>query len=366
MSEGDGATAPAPAGQADRKGDAKELRGGAPRRARQAMLPPPPLPIRKLKPSKIAVFKSILPLRAPAPGLVSYSPPQPEPYDACPDRQKLIEAMQEHDHRRTRGRKRRSGPVRNDCVYDIDELYKRAKADGRMAADRSGPVKPYYEVDGKEDTTLVFESRFEGGNLRRAVRVRPTEYDLVVRPDLNTSRHTQWYFFSISNTRKCRYKFNMINMQKPDSLYNWGMRPLMFSRLAARERGIRGRRRETETRSAAQIAARTVAKHNASVRARHREAQDSAPRPLVQFVSPTALRATDRGGNFASDVLRRRVGRQAAAASPVGHAARDPAQLHHARGQDAAHSRFWPHVQILRHIPREARPRIRDVRGPGT
>ncbi len=128
----------------------------------------------------------------------------------------------------------------------------------------------------------------------------------------------------------------------------------------------RGRRRETETRSAAQIAARTVAKHNASVRARHREAQDSAPRPLVQFVSPTALRATDRGGNFASDVLRRRVGRQAAAASPVGHAARDPAQLHHARGQDAAHSRFWPHVQILRHIPREARPRIRDVRGPGT
>lgn len=43
------------------------------------------------------------------------------------------------------------------------------------------------------DPTLVFESRFEGGNLRRALRVRPFEYDLVLQPDVNTRGHTQWW-----------------------------------------------------------------------------------------------------------------------------------------------------------------------------
>lgn len=30
-------------------------------------------------------------------------------------------------------------------------------------------VLPYYLPTSKEDTTLVFESRFESGNLRRAI-----------------------------------------------------------------------------------------------------------------------------------------------------------------------------------------------------
>jgi len=32
-------------------------------------------------------------------------------------------------------------------------------------------VLPYYIPTSKEDTTLVFESRFESGNLRRAIQM---------------------------------------------------------------------------------------------------------------------------------------------------------------------------------------------------
>ena len=56
------------------------------------------------------------------------------------------------------------------------------------------------------------------------------EYDLIVKPDINTRGHTQWFYFSVSNTKKgVPIKFNLINMYKGDSLYNRGMRPLMYS-----------------------------------------------------------------------------------------------------------------------------------------
>lgn len=42
--------------------------------------------------------------------------------------------------------------------------------------------------------------------------------------------NTQWFYFSIANTRKdVEYRFNIINMMKPDSLYNSGMKPLVYS-----------------------------------------------------------------------------------------------------------------------------------------
>ena len=63
---------------------------------------------------------------------------------------------------------------------------------------------PQHFPSGPTDTTLVFESRFEGGNLHRAVKVYEYEYDLILRPDINTRSHAQWFFFSISNTRQSR------------------------------------------------------------------------------------------------------------------------------------------------------------------
>lgn len=51
------------------------------------------------------------------------------------------------------------------------------------------------------DTDLHFESRFESGNLCKVVKITDTYYQLYLRKDLYTQRHTQWYYFRISNTR---------------------------------------------------------------------------------------------------------------------------------------------------------------------
>jgi hypothetical protein len=62
-------------------------------------------------------------------------------------------------------------------------------------------------------------------------QVHRFEYDLVLHPDVNTRGHTQWFYFAVSNTRAgTRYKFNIINLMKDDSLYNDGMLPLVHSR----------------------------------------------------------------------------------------------------------------------------------------
>lgn len=49
---------------------------------------------------------------------------------------------------------------------------------------------------------LIFESRFESGNLAKAVKITSGYYELYLRPDMYTNRHTQWFYFRVSNTRK--------------------------------------------------------------------------------------------------------------------------------------------------------------------
>lgn len=64
------------------------------------------------------------------------------------------------------------------------------------------PPTPFYLPDGPQDKTLVFESRFETGNLLASMKVSDNEYDLVLQNDINTNGHTQWFFFRVGNTRK--------------------------------------------------------------------------------------------------------------------------------------------------------------------
>jgi hypothetical protein len=82
-------------------------------------------------------------------------------------------------------------------------------------------LKPYYVKESDSDNTLIFESRFESGNLRRAVYMGDNTYNLILKYDYQTTTYTQWFYFRVSNTRKnVRYKFNIINLIKPDSSYN--------------------------------------------------------------------------------------------------------------------------------------------------
>ena len=40
--------------------------------------------------------------------------------------------------------------------------------------------KQFYKLKGPEDNTLIFESRFESGNLLAAMKITDLEYDLVL------------------------------------------------------------------------------------------------------------------------------------------------------------------------------------------
>ncbi|CAF1931708.1 unnamed protein product [Rotaria magnacalcarata] len=83
---------------------------------------------------------------------------------------------------------------------------------------------------------LIFESRFEGGNLRQVKRVGQFEYELILRPDLYTRRHTQWYYFRVQNMiANITYRFRIINLVKKTSLYNEGMQILLFSDVAGKK-----------------------------------------------------------------------------------------------------------------------------------
>uniref|UniRef100_U3JEX1 Cytosolic carboxypeptidase 2 n=1 Tax=Ficedula albicollis TaxID=59894 RepID=U3JEX1_FICAL len=107
-----------------------------------------------------------------------------------------------------------------------------------------GPLSsPAAPLEGPQDTTLLFESRFESGNLQKAIKVGPYEYVLMLRPDLYTAKHTQWFYFRVQNTRQePLYRFTIANMAKPKSLYGQGLRPLLYSQQDAQSRGIGWRR----------------------------------------------------------------------------------------------------------------------------
>lgn len=62
---------------------------------------------------------------------------------------------------------------------------------------------------------------------------------MILKWDVNTRGHTQWFYFQVQNMRKgVKYKFNIINLVKPDSLYNAGMKPLGYSTKDAETKGF--------------------------------------------------------------------------------------------------------------------------------
>lgn len=78
--------------------------------------------------------------------------------------------------------------------------------------------------------SLKFTSKFESGNLRKAIQVRKFEYDLILNSDINSNHYHQWFYFEVSNMRPgVRYRFNIINCEKSNSQFNYGMQVLMYS-----------------------------------------------------------------------------------------------------------------------------------------
>ncbi|KAK6191784.1 hypothetical protein SNE40_003379 [Patella caerulea] len=120
--------------------------------------------------------------------------------------------------------------------YDIKSSF---FVRSRVGGSRNGCDDNSYQPTSPDDTTLVFESRFESGNLAKAVKVGENDYELHLRYDLFTSKHTQWFYFRVRNTRpNINYRFTIVNLMKPDSLYNYGMKPLMYSEKTAQQKKI--------------------------------------------------------------------------------------------------------------------------------
>lgn len=93
----------------------------------------------------------------------------------------------------------------------------------------------------------------KSGNLLRAVQRGENEYDLFLRADLHTTGYMQWFYFAVTNTHPpalvelyeskkaraiSRVTFNIVNLTKPDSLFNQGMKPILYSYYDADMLGI--------------------------------------------------------------------------------------------------------------------------------
>ncbi|KAE8633207.1 hypothetical protein XENTR_v10001814 [Xenopus tropicalis] len=81
-----------------------------------------------------------------------------------------------------------------------------------------------------ESEVLKFNSKFESGNLRKVIQIRKNEYDLILNSDINSNHYHQWFYFEVSGMRTgVAYRFNIINCEKSNSQFNYGMQPLMYS-----------------------------------------------------------------------------------------------------------------------------------------
>ncbi|XP_018043707.1 PREDICTED: cytosolic carboxypeptidase 1-like [Atta colombica] len=117
-----------------------------------------------------------------------------------------------------------------EVVYDLDALansVSRGTSDDEWLFDNRDEKRiGKRNVDMKR---LQFESRFESGNLRKAIQIGPREYDLILTPDVNSGSRHQWFYFEVSNMEATAYTFNIINCEKTNSQFNFGMKPILFS-----------------------------------------------------------------------------------------------------------------------------------------
>uniref|UniRef100_A0A667X7U4 Cytosolic carboxypeptidase 2 n=1 Tax=Myripristis murdjan TaxID=586833 RepID=A0A667X7U4_9TELE len=156
---------------------------------------------------------------------IEWDPPEPEPF------------YQPTGYERT---PMPVGEEKGKVVYCTDHATKSPYFTcSRVGGSRGGinTTTPRHTHPG--DSTLDFESRFESGNLQKAVQVGLHDYELTLRTDMYTNKHTQWFYFRVRNMKAgVAYRFTITNLMKGRSLYSLGMKPLLYSERAAEEKGV--------------------------------------------------------------------------------------------------------------------------------
>ncbi|XP_032441480.1 cytosolic carboxypeptidase 2 isoform X3 [Xiphophorus hellerii] len=154
---------------------------------------------------------------------IEWEPPEPEPFYKSSNKESLIPAE--------------DGP--GNVVYCSDFATKHLYFTCSRVGGSRGSTSCAKFLDTPPDITLEFESRFESGNLQKAVQVGAFDYELTLRTDMYTEKHTQWFYFRLRNMKaKMIYRFTITNLMKASSLYSLGMRPLLYSERAAKENGV--------------------------------------------------------------------------------------------------------------------------------
>ena len=101
-------------------------------------------------------------------------------------------------------------------------------------------IQPYYKLKNEKDKTLIFESRFESGNLLCAFKTEDeNNYQLYLQNDTNTTGYIQWFFFRVSNTKKGnKANFTIINMLRSRCVYKKGLKIMTYSKMQSQKENI--------------------------------------------------------------------------------------------------------------------------------
>ena len=98
---------------------------------------------------------------------------------------------------------------------------------------------PDYTLTTPDDgITLQFDSKFECGNLQKAIKSSEFSYKLIISADSNTYGQNHWYYFSAYNPRKTQVNFEILNMLKFDDLYKSGLKPAVYSKKHFEKTGV--------------------------------------------------------------------------------------------------------------------------------
>ncbi|XP_038077720.1 cytosolic carboxypeptidase 1-like [Patiria miniata] len=116
-------------------------------------------------------------------------------------------------------------------VFDLDtEVRTRGSGSEATSSSELSSDSSARRNSSLEESTLTFDSQFECGNLRKAIQVRQYEYDLLLNSDINSNHHHQWFYFEVSSMRAdVQYRLNVINCEKTNSQFNYGMQPVLYS-----------------------------------------------------------------------------------------------------------------------------------------
>ena len=126
-----------------------------------------------------------------------------------------------------------------DQKLDLENIVNLKKRGDEPNSVKNKVVKPYYKKLWEGDQTLIFESRFESGNLLATYKISECNYQLVVQNDTNTNGYSQWFFDRVTGARKgTNVNFNLINLMKGYSLFNRGMQISVYSEKKAENEKI--------------------------------------------------------------------------------------------------------------------------------